>query len=69
MKDIIHKSTLSCRKAAEMVLQGYLCLCADFACEAHLNWGVQLVTKIIVNVQYHNGQKIVNSIRKDDLLS
>ena len=70
MEDIIHKSGLSCRKAAEMVLQRYLCLCADFVCKAHSNWGVQLVTKIIVNVHYNNGQKIVNdSIREDNLLS
>ena len=69
MKDITRKSILSCRKVAEIVLQRYLCLCVDFVCEAHSNWGVQLVTKIIVNVHYSNGQKIVNSIRKDDLFS
>ena len=54
-----------------MVLQGYqyLCLCVYFVCEAHSNWEVQLVTKIIANIHCNNGQKIVNSIRKDDLLS
>ena len=68
MENIIHKSGLPCRKAAEMVLQRYLCLCVDFVCKAHSNWGVQLVTKIIVNVHYNNGQKIVSdSITKDDL--
>ena len=30
---------------------------------------VQLVTKIIVNVHYNNGQKIVNTVGKVDLLS
>ena len=66
MKDIILRSTLSCQKAAEMVLQRYLCLCVDFVCEAHSNQ-VQLVININVNVHYNNGQKIVNSIGKDDL--
>ena len=69
MKNIIRKSISSYRKAAQLVLQRYLCLCVDFVCEAHSNWGVQLVTKIIVNIHDDNDQKIVNSIRKDDLLS
>ena len=37
MKDIIRKGILSCQKAADMVLQRYLCLCVDFVCEAHSN--------------------------------
>ena len=68
MKDIIHKSTLSCRKAAEMVSQRYLCLWVDFVNEAHLKWRIQLVAKRIINVHCNNGQKIVNFIRKNDLL-
>ena len=46
-----------------------LFLCVDFVCEAHPNWGAQLTTKNIINVHYNNGQKIVNSLRKNDLLS
>ena len=42
MEDIIQKSSLPRRKAAEMVLQRYV--------KAHSNWEVQLVTKNIVNV-------------------
>ena len=69
MKDIIHKSNLSCRKAAEIVLQRYLRLFVDFVCETHPNWGVQLVTKVIVDVYYKDSQKIVNFIIKDHLWS
>ena len=37
MKDIIRKSILFCRKAAETVLQRYLCLCVYFVYEDHSN--------------------------------
>ena len=60
-------SNIPIRSAARYVLRHFGSNIV-FACQDHLDFAVNLVSKIIVNVYFNNKQKLVNdTIRKEQL--